>query len=129
MVVSGAENIALDFGISEKIIALTIVAAGTSLPELASSVMAARKGEHDIALGNVVGSNFFNTLAVVGLAAAIHPMPVASEVLARDAAVMAGLTLLLFVFAWSGRRIIRPEGAVLLTAYAGYTAYLVATAF
>ena len=92
-------------------------------------VIAARKGEHDIAVGNIIGSNLFNTLAVVGLAAAIHPMPVASEVLARDAAVMAGLTLLLFVFAWSGRRIIRPEGAVLLTAYAGYTAYLVATAF
>lgn len=129
LLVWGAVVIAQALGVSDLIIGLTVVAIGTSLPELASSVIAARKGEHDIAVGNIIGSNLFNTLAVVGLAAAIHPMPVASEVLARDAAVMAGLTLLLFVFAWSGRRIIRPEGAVLLTAYAGYTAYLVATAF
>ena len=129
LLVWGAVVIAQALGVSDLIIGLTVVAIGTSLPELASSVIAARKGEHDIAVGNIIGSNLFNTLAVVGLAAAIHPMPVASEVLARDAAVMAGLTLLLFVFAWSGRRIIRPVGAVLLTAYAGYTAYLVATAF
>lgn len=94
LLVWGAVVIAQALGVSDLIIGLTVVAIGTSLPELASSVIAARKGEHDIAVGNIIGSNLFNTLAVVGLAAAIHPMPVASEVLARDAAVMAGLTLL-----------------------------------
>ena len=92
LLVWGAVVIAQALGVSDLIIGLTVVAIGTSLPELASSVIAARKGEHDIAVGNIIGSNLFNTLAVVGLAAAIHPMPVASEVLARDAAVMAGFS-------------------------------------
>ena len=118
---------------SDLLIGLTVVAIGTSLPELASSVMAARKGEHDIALGNVIGSNLFNTLAVVGLAAVIHPMSVAAEVLSRDVLVMGLLTVLLFAFAWSrkghGGRINRFEGGVLLAGYIGYTVYLLQTAF
>ena len=85
------------FGVSEKIIGLTIVAAGTSLPELASSLIAIRKGEHDMALGNILGSNLFNTLAVVGIAGAIHPMTVGPEVLSRDVLVMAVVTLMLVV--------------------------------
>ena len=73
LLVWGAVEIAHHFGVSDLIIGLTIVAVGTSLPELASSIIAARKGEHDIALGNVLGSNLFNTLAVVGIAGGIHP--------------------------------------------------------
>lgn len=129
LLVWGAVDIAQALGVSDLIIGLTVVAIGTSLPELASSVMAARKGEHDIAVGNIIGSNLFNTLAVVGVAATIHPMSVAAEVLHRDALVMAALTILLFVFVWSRKRITRLEGAILLAAYIGYTAYLIATAF
>lgn len=134
ILVWGAVKIAQDMGVSDLIIGLTVVAVGTSLPELASSIAAARKGEHDIALGNVVGSNLFNTLAVVGLAACLHPMSVAPEILWRDAATMSGLTLLLLLFCLSWRKgqsgsISRSKGAVLLSIYMAYTAYLIATAF
>lgn len=127
----GAVTIAKSFGVSELLIGLTIVAVGTSLPELASSVVAARKGEHDIALGNVLGSNLFNTLAVVGIAASIHPLPVASEVLSRDMPVMMGLTLGLFVLGFSWRKtgsIGRFKGVLLLVCYLGYTLYLISQA-
>jgi cation:H+ antiporter len=132
ILVWGAVEIAHGFGVSDMVIGLTIVAVGTSLPELASSIIAARKGEHDIALGNVLGSNLFNTLAVVGIAGAIHPMAVGPEVFSRDILVMAALTLSLFVFGYGFRgpgRINRIEGAVLLACYVGYTAYLVSTVF
>ena len=89
-------NIAHGLGVSDLIIGLTVIAVGTSLPELASSIAAARKGEHDLAVGNVIGSNLFNTLAVVGLASAIHPMQVPAEVLSRDWIIMLVLTILLF---------------------------------
>jgi cation:H+ antiporter len=128
ILVWGAVEIARGMGVSDLIIGLTIVAIGTSLPELVSSVIAARKGEHDIALGNIIGSNFFNTLAVVGLAGVIHPMQVGPEVLARDVLVMGALTVSLFVFGYGFRgpgRINRVEGAVLMTCYIGYTAYLI----
>lgn len=126
----GAVEIAQAFGVSDLIIGLTIVAIGTSLPELASSIAAARKGRHEIALGNVLGSNLFNTLAVVGIAGVIHPMSVGPEVLSRDVVVMASLTLALFVMGYGfGRigRINRIEGAVLLACYVGYTVYLIST--
>ena len=132
ILVWGAVEIAHGFGVSDLIIGLTIVAVGTSLPELASSVIAARRGEHDIALGNVLGSNLFNTLAVVGIAGVIHPLAVGPEVFNRDMLVMAALTLLLFVIGYRFRgpgRISRIEGAVLLTCYLGYTATLVSTVF
>ena len=98
LLVWGAVEIARGFGVSDLVIGLTVIAVGTSLPELASSVVAARKGENDIALGNVIGSNMFNTLAVVGIAGAISPMTVEPEVFTRDVPVMVSLTLLLFVF-------------------------------
>ena len=116
------------FGVSDLVIGLTVVAIGTSLPELAASVAAARKGEHDMALGNILGSNLFNTLAVVGIAGVIHPMGVGHEVLTRDMAVMAGLTVSLFVLGYgfkSQGRISRPEGVILMLVYAAYTAWLV----
>ncbi|MEX2500679.1 MAG: calcium/sodium antiporter [Wenzhouxiangellaceae bacterium] len=128
LLVWGAVEIAQEFGVSDLVIGLTVVAAGTSLPELASSLIAARKGEHDIALGNIVGSNLFNTLAVVGIAGSIHPMGVEPAVLSRDLPVMAALTVSLFIFGygWRGKgRINRIEGGLLLTAYIAYTGYLV----
>ncbi len=128
LLVWGAVTIARDFGISDLIIGLTIVAVGTSLPELASSLAAARRGEHDIALGNVLGSNLFNTLAVVGIAATIKPMAVPAEVLWRDLPLMGGLTLSLFLFGYGFRgrgRISRPGGLVLLLVYLGYNLFLI----
>lgn len=128
ILVWGAVEIARGMGVSDLIIGLTIVAIGTSLPELVSSVIAARKGEHDIALGNIIGSNFFNTLAVVGLAGAIQPMQVGPEVLTRDVLVMGALTVSLFVFGYGFRgpgRINRVEGAALMTCYIAYTALLI----
>jgi cation:H+ antiporter len=132
MLVWGSVEIAHALGVSDLIIGLTIVAVGTSLPELASSVIAARKGEHDLALGNIIGSNLFNTLAVVGIAGAIHPMLVPPEVIWRDMAVMGALTLSLFVIGYGFRgpgRINRVEGLLLLACYVGYTAYLISTVF
>ncbi len=133
ILVWGAVEIAHGFGVSDLIIGMTIVAVGTSLPELASSIIASRKGEHDIALGNVLGSNLFNTLAVVGIAGVIHPLAVGPEVFSRDIMVMAALTLSLFLIGYGFRggagRINRFEGMALLACYVGYTAYLVRTVF
>lgn len=129
ILVWGAVEIATSMGVSDLIIGLTVVAVGTSLPELASSVIAARKGEHDIAIGNVIGSNMFNTLAVVGIAGLIHPMEVMREVFSRDILTMGALTLSLFVVGFGFRgpgRINRFEGGVLFLAYIGYTTWLVA---
>lgn len=132
MLVWSAVTIAHSLGISDLIIGLTIVAVGTSLPELASSIMAARKGEHDIALGNVLGSNLFNTLAVVGLAGTIKPLGAETAVLNRDFPVMGGLTVLLFVIGYGFRgrpgRVNRFEGASLVLLYVLYTAWLVLSA-
>jgi cation:H+ antiporter len=132
MLVWGSVEIAHRLGVSDLIIGLTIVAIGTSLPELASSVIAARKGEHDIALGNIIGSNLFNTLAVVGIAGAIHPLTVGPEVFSRDLMVMGGLTLSLFLLGWGFRgpgRINRWEGGGLLCVYLAYNAYLASEVF
>ncbi|WP_299312476.1 calcium/sodium antiporter [uncultured Halomonas sp.] len=129
LLVWGAVAIAQGLGVSDLVIGLTVVAVGTSLPELASSISALRRREHDLVLGNVVGSNLFNTLGVVGLAAVIHPIQVGAEVLLRDWSLMAAMTLLLALFAmgWRGRpgRINRLEGAVLLAMFMAYTAWLV----
>ena len=132
ILVWGAVSIAQMLGVSDLVIGLTIVALGTSLPELAASVIAARKGEHDIAIGNVVGSNMFNLLAVIGIAGVIAPMPtVADEVLTRDWPTMVALTVGLFFIAYGFRgegRINRFEGLLLLAGYVGYMGYLVVTA-
>ncbi|WGZ92794.1 MAG: calcium/sodium antiporter [Candidatus Thiothrix putei] len=128
MLVWGAVSIAQGLGISELIIGLTIVAFGTSLPELAASIAAARKGEADLALGNVVGSNLFNTLAVVGIAGLIAPIQVAPEVLSRDWGVMLAVTFGLFIMAYGFRKpghLTHWEGILLLSMYVGYTGWLV----
>ncbi|MCQ8104280.1 calcium/sodium antiporter [Methylomonas sp. SURF-2] len=128
MLVWGAVSIATDLGVSDLIIGLTVVAIGTSLPELASSVMAARKGEHDLAVGNIIGSNLFNTLAVVGVAGAIQPMTIPAEIISRDWPLMTLLTLALFAMAYDRNgngSINRWEGGILLATYTAYTLYLI----
>ncbi len=127
MLVWGAVSIAQTLGVSELIIGLTIVAFGTSLPELAASIAAARKGEADLALGNVVGSNLFNTLAVVGIAGLIAPIQVGADVLERDWLVMLAVTLGLFIMAYGFRKpghLTHWEGGLLLSAYVAYTGWL-----
>ena len=128
ILVWGAISLARGLGVSELVIGLSIVALGTSLPELAAALAAARRGENDIVLGNVIGSNLFNTLAVVGLAGTIHPFRMGSEVIWRDGSVMLCLTFSLFVFGhgWRGRtgRINRWEGALLIMVYMAYMAWL-----
>ena len=128
LVVWGAVELATLWGLSDLIIGLTIVAIGTSLPELVSSVIAARRGEFEMALGNVLGSNLFNTLGVVGAAGLIMPMDVAPEVLSRDTVVMCAITLLLFIMcALALKRngqIGRLSGALLISCFIGYSAWL-----
>lgn len=135
LLVYGATEIAKSLGVSDLLIGLTVVAIGTSLPELASSVIAARKGDTDLALGNIVGSNIFNTLVVVGIPTIIQPMKVDSLVLNRDIPVMVGLTLLLFAFGLrflskekDKPRIGRIKGIILFLGYLAYTTYLIVTA-
>ena len=134
LLVWGAVNVAQALGVSDLLIGLTIVAVGTSLPELASSIAAARRGENDLAFGNIVGSNLFNTLLVVGIAAVIKPMEsISSAILVRDIPVMAALTLLLFIFGLPLRknkqghtgRINRFEGLFFVLVYVSYLTYLV----
>ncbi len=129
LLVWGAVEVAHYFGVSDLIIGLTIVAVGTSLPELASSIMAARKNEVDLAVGNIIGSNLFNTLAVVGIAGAISPMHAGQEIFTRDMLVMSVLTLLLLIFGLGKQgQINRIKGLVFLLMYIGYNLYLFQTA-
>ncbi|MCU7852239.1 MAG: calcium/sodium antiporter [Candidatus Thiodiazotropha sp. (ex Monitilora ramsayi)] len=123
----GATNIATALGISDVVIGLTIVAIGTSLPELAASIASAMKGEHDIAIGNVIGSNLYNLLAVLSLPGLIAPGPFLPEVLTRDQPTMIALTVALFLMGYGfGRqgRINRLEGLILLCAFIGYQSLL-----
>jgi cation:H+ antiporter len=128
LLVWSAVEVAHWWGLSDLVIGLTVVAIGTSLPELAATVAAALKDQPDIAIGNVVGSNTFNTLAVIGVAGLVRPAPVDPVLLFRDFPVMVGLSLALFVMAYGfgGRpgRINRVEGALLLAAFAAYLALL-----
>ncbi|MCG6936269.1 MAG: calcium/sodium antiporter [Proteobacteria bacterium] len=123
ILVWGAVNIAHAFGVSDLIIGLTIVALGTSLPELAASVMSALRGEPDIAIGNVIGSNMFNLLAVLSLPGIIMPVRLETAVLNRDFPVMIGLSIALFIMAYGFKRdgrINRWEGGLLLGSYLAY---------
>lgn len=123
MVVSAATEIARTFGISENVIGLTIVALGTSLPELCTSVVAAKHGETDLALGNVIGSNIFNILLVLGVATTISPIAFVTENLV-DCAVLIGASLLTLVFCSTKLKLVRWEGAVMLAVYFGYMGYI-----
>ncbi len=127
LLVWGAVNIAQAFGISDLVIGLTIVAIGTSLPELAASVMSALRKEPDIAIGNVIGSNMFNLLGVLGLPGVIAPLRLEPAVLSRDFPFMIGLSIALFVMAYGFRgdgRVNRWEGLLLITGYGAYLGVL-----
>lgn len=119
-IVSGASGIALIFGVSEHVIGLTIVAIGTSLPELATTVAAARQKHHDIAIGNVVGSNIFNVLFVMGLAGLTRPLSVPAEIIRIDGPLMIAACVLSYPLLATRRHVTRLEGGVLLSAYVGY---------
>ena len=125
MVVDSAEKLALAFGMSETLVGLTIVAIGTSLPELVTSVVAAKKGENGMAAGNVVGSNIFNLLLILGVSSTIHPVQimVASFV---DLGMLLGVSLIAYAFIFTGRRVSRVEGGVMVLMYALYTCYVIA---
>ncbi|WP_018984851.1 calcium/sodium antiporter [Salinimonas chungwhensis] len=133
ILVWGAIEVAGYFGVSDTIIGLTVIAVGTSLPELAASLMAIRKKEHDLALGNVIGSNMFNTLAVVGLAGIIHPTSIEQSFFYRDIVIMLILSVALFIFCIGLRgrqgRLNRLEGGIFVAAYIAYTWYLINSAF
>ncbi len=121
--VKGAIAIAAKAGLSDAVIGLTIVAAGTSLPELATSVVATMRREPDIAIGNVVGSNIFNLLCIPGIAALVRPV-LAPHISFIDIGIMSAICILLFIFMKTGYKLARWEGALLLVVYAGYLTYL-----
>lgn len=131
-IVFGAVELATFWGLSELVIGLTIVAVGTSLPELVASIVAARRGESDMALGNIVGSNLFNTLGVVGLAAIISPMAVEPSILSRDMLMVGIMTAMLFILSIVALKqktsLYRPAGIILLTTFVIYTFWLIQTA-
>jgi cation:H+ antiporter len=125
--VQGAVTIAEGFGVSEAVIGLTLVALGTSLPELVTSVVAARKGEGGVALGNVLGSNVYNILGILGVTALVRPLTVPPQIASVDVWVMAGATAALLAVVVSGWRVTRVEGAALIVAYAAYIGWLATT--
>jgi cation:H+ antiporter len=120
LLITGAVGIAESLGLSEAVIGLTLVAVGTSLPELTISVIAALRRHADVAVGNVLGSNIFNVLGILGVSALVQPLPVNARIQQFDQWVMLASALLLIVFLYTGRRLSRPEGAVLLLGYGAY---------
>jgi cation:H+ antiporter len=124
VLLKGAIGIAQIMGVSEAVIGLTLVAVGTSLPELTISVIAALRRHADVAVGNVLGSNIFNLLGILGVSALVQPIEVSARIASFDQWVMLGVALLLFVFLYTGRTLNRLEGVVLLL---GYIAYLIAS--
>lgn len=123
IVVDSATNIALNWGMSETLVGLTIVAIGTSLPELVTSVVAAKKGESDIALGNVIGSSIFNVFLILGVSSMLNPIELSGPIFV-DIFIMLVITLLTFVFSMN-KRINRVEGGVLVAGYIAYMAYII----
>ncbi|MBQ8927901.1 MAG: calcium/sodium antiporter [Oscillospiraceae bacterium] len=123
LVVDSASYIAAFFGLSENLIGLTVVAFGTSLPELVTSAVAARKKEVDMALGNVIGSNLFNILMVLGIAGAISPLAFTMEN-AVDLIALIAMSILVWVYCWTGKKLVRWQGITMLLIYAGYMVYI-----
>ncbi len=122
-VVNGASTIASTLGLSQTLIGLTIIAMGTSLPELVTSIVAAKKDEVDMALGNVIGSNIFNILLVLGVAATISPVGFIMENII-DIAFLVAISIITLVFAWTSKQLNRREGIVMLLLYAAYMVYI-----
>jgi cation:H+ antiporter len=117
-------RIATSLGVSQITIGLTVVAVGTSLPELATSVVAAARNESDIAVGNIIGSNIFNVAAILGVSSLLEPVPIGASILTRELPMVLALSILLFPVLRSGWRIRRWEGAILLGAYVAAGIYL-----
>jgi cation:H+ antiporter len=120
----GAKALAIAFGISERVVGLTVVAFGTSVPELASSLVAAYRRKAELVLGNIIGSNIFNTLFILPGAILVRPLPVSFDVYGVDLQVMIAFSVVLWVFFWTGRRLVRTEGVVLLAGYLAYVGFL-----
>ncbi len=125
LLVAGASDIARALGVDETVIGLTLVAVGTSLPELSASVTAALRGRSDVAIGNVIGSNLFNLLGIIGVAGLVAPLPVPAAMLRYDLWAMLAATLLLAPVLLSGRAVTRPIGAFLVATYAAFVLSLV----
>ena len=124
LVVNSAKTLAAIWGMSETLIGLTIVAIGTSLPELVTSIVASSKGQNGMAIGNVVGSNIFNLLLILGVSGSLHPI-VINVVSFVDLGMLLGVSMIAYAFVCSGRKINRVEGAVMILLYAAYTAYAI----
>ena len=123
LVVENAKSIAAAFGMSETLIGLTVVALGTSLPELVTSIVAARKGEHGMAVGNVVGSNIFNLMFILGISSTIHPVAV-NLASVTDLAILVVVSAVVFIFSLT-KKINRIEGAVMVLMYIGTMVYAI----
>lgn len=128
LLVTGAVSIANHFDVSELVIGLTIIAIGTSLPELAAAVAAARKGVHDMIIGNIIGSNVFNTLGVLGLTGAIRSTEINNDVLVRDFPIMFAFTVFMLFCALKMGRFGRKEGVIMLSGYGAYLGFLLLSA-
>lgn len=124
LLVTGSISIATAFGVPEAIIGLTVVAVGTSLPELAATIAAALRRQGDVAFGNVIGSNIFNAVGILGATALVRPLDTPARILGQDIWVMIAATAMLLVFAFTGQRVDRREGALLLALYVAYIAWL-----
>ena len=124
LVVNNAEALALAWGMSETLVGLTIVAIGTSLPELVTSVVASKKGQNGMAIGNVVGSNIFNLLLILGVSCSLNPITITVESFI-DLAVLLAVSVFAYIFVCTGKKINRVEGAILIAMYVAYTAYAI----
>ncbi len=132
LVVNGAKTIAAELGMSQTLIGLTVVAIGTSLPELVTSVIAAKKGDSGIAMGNVVGSNIFNILFILGMAGTIAPMSLeatAAKEFLIDASILIGISIMMWLFAFTKKKTNRIEGVACILVYVAYTAYIIMRAY
>jgi cation:H+ antiporter len=125
MIVDAAVALAEALGVSKRVVGLTIVAIGTSLPELATAAVAARQRKSDIAIGNIIGSNLFNVLAVIGVSSALHPIPTDHLTMVRDGPIMLGAAVLLWPILRTGSVVRRREGAVLVALYTAYLTWVV----
>ena len=123
-VVNSAKNLALMWGMSETLVGLTIVAIGTSLPELVTSIVASVKGENGMAIGNVVGSNIFNLFLILGTSSTIRPIPVTVASF-EDIAMLLVVSIIAYIFVSTGKKITRVEGAIMVAMYVGYTAFAI----
>ncbi|MBQ8107230.1 MAG: calcium/sodium antiporter [Ruminococcus sp.] len=128
MVVDHAQSIALKFGMSETLVGLTICAMGTSLPELVTSVVASHKGENDMAVGNVVGSNIFNVLAILGISGVIKPITLVAKTASNaitDSVILLGMCLVAFLLCVQGKKLVRWNGVIMVSLYAAYMAFII----